>query len=79
MARIDNETVEAWRKRSADWLTAANGASLEQVTSPADAWHIAHKAGYWREANDAGINDGPVQTALEKIFPNVKFNDAKRY
>jgi hypothetical protein len=77
--KIQPATVSEWRERSAAWLSAANGATLDQVRAPGDAWHIAHKAGFWREANDEGINDGPIQTALESIFPNVKFNDAKRY
>ena len=78
MAKIDAATVRAWTKRIDDFLTAYP-ITREEVTDPRVPWTIAHRVGFWREANDAGINDGPIQTALEKIFPAVKFNDAKRY
>ena len=71
--------VPEWTERAAAWLKAANGANLADVTAPGDAWYIAHRAGFWKEANDAGHNDGPIQSALEVIFPNVTFKGAKRY
>lgn len=69
----------------ADWtsrakaLVEAKGLTLDSVTDPGVPWLVAHRTGFWREANDAGLSDGAVQTALERIFPNVRFKDAKRY
>ncbi len=74
------EHIPAWSARALAWLQSQRPElTLADVRAPGDAWMIAHKAGFWKEANDAGVNDGPIQTALERIFPNVTFNDAKRY
>ena len=67
-----------WTAR-AKALVESKGLTLDAITDPGAPWAIAYRTGFWREANDAGLSDGVVQTALERIFPNVRFNDPKRY
>lgn len=84
MAKIDAATVERWRGMAQGWMLRGivephNG--LEHVILGRDAWTVAHRAGICAEAYamSRDIHDAHIQTALEKIFPNVVFKDAKRY
>lgn len=45
-----------------------------------DAWTLAHRVKFtdWAYAQP-GLNDAHIQTALQRIFPNVVFKDKKRY
>lgn len=70
--------IPDWTARADTWL-AGHNLKRDDVVVGADAWYVAHKTGFWREANDAGMNDGVVRTALEKIFPNAVFKDKKTY
>ena len=67
--------VEQWFETNAPHLTR------EAVTAGRDAWFIAHRTGIVRASYDVGrdVVDAHIQTALQRIFPNVVFLDAKRY
>jgi len=85
MAKIPAETVNAWRARAAQWLAdnVSPVAACTDVKTGRDAWTVAHGAGLCREAYDMPremrIHDGHIQTALQAIFPNAVFRDAKKY
>ena len=83
MAKIPAETVNAWLARAAQWLTdnVSPVTACTDVKTGRDAWTVAHGAGLCREAYDMarGIHDAHIQTALQAIFPNAVFRDAKKY
>ncbi len=81
MAKIPAEIVDRWRATAAEWIAAnCKNATIESVVLGRDAWTVAHRAGLTEEAyRDRGIHDAHIQTALQAIFPNVVFRDAKRY
>jgi hypothetical protein len=83
MAKIAADTVTAWRARCEDWLAAhpTVRATLADIKTGRDAWTVGHCSGVVREAYDMGrdIHDAHIQTALQAIFPNAVFRDAKRY
>lgn len=62
-------------------LLIENGYTLEAVTTGTDAWNVYHKAGCFNAIGgyNAPYSDGHLQTALEKIFPNVVFKERKTY
>jgi hypothetical protein len=68
-------------KSMADSFLAGHGYSRSDVKTGAQAWTVACRAGITRDAYaiDRSINDGHIQTALEKIFPEAIFQDSKRY
>ncbi len=70
--KISKEMFTRWQKYAVLFL-ADNGATVECVTSPQEAWNIAHKLDIPREAyhTDSGINDSHIATALRKIFPKA--------
>lgn len=74
--------LSQWHKDAAA-VCAEFNITKEDVKTGRDAWSIAHKAGITRRAYDLprelGVNDAHIQTALEDIFPNAVFRDAKRY
>lgn len=80
MARIDNETVRRWEGLAREWLRANTGLEPMSIRTGIDAWTVAQCCGIIREAYvDPTVVDAHIQTALEKIFPNAQFRDAKRY
>lgn len=72
--------LENYTSKACEWLAERN-LELSSVQSGRDAWTIAHQCGITRHAYDISrdITDAHIQTALEKIFPNVTFRDKKRY
>ncbi len=80
MAKIGKDTVEAWRKRIQDWLSANADFDSSKVLTGRDAWTIAHITGIVRDAHeDRSVVDAHIQTALEQIFPNAVFKSKKVY
>lgn len=81
--RIEKATVDAWREKARVWLETGvkGGATVDDVKTGVDAWAVAHRVGITNEAYamSRDIHDAHIQTALEKIFPNAVFKDAKRY
>ena len=87
MAKIDNATIAQFRDMASEWLAAQNYANCDVLVG-SDAWFIAGKSGildicYGNTAKDIpGIPDccdGHIQTALQAVFPNCVFRDAKWY
>lgn len=81
MAKISDKTIARWSVMAADWVSAhGRGIGLEAIDTGQLAWSVAHSCGITNEAyQDRTILDAHIQTALEKIFPNAVFKDAKRY
>lgn len=81
MNKIKPETVNHWRSTISAWLEANYpNYTIETIRMGSDAWAVAHRAGVLNEAyTDRTVADAHIQTALEQIFPNVTFKDAKRY
>jgi len=79
MAYFDKETVGRWKALANEYLIMRNLSRFE-INTGVWAWSIAHRCGITREAyNDRKVVDAHIQTALETIFPNAVFKDAKRY
>lgn len=79
MGKIAKEVVAQWRAQAVAWCEP-HGVHPDEVYLGKDAWSIAARSGVLREAyTDEAVTDGHVQTALEKIFPNARFNDKKTY
>ena len=79
MAKIDALKI-------ADWLVLADNFCRDKpyrrgdVKLGSDAWAIANVSGILSDAyTDRAIVDAHIQTALQSVFPNVTFKDAKRY
>ena len=66
--------------RADSWL-AARGYARADIRTGRDAWAVAHGSGITSHAYalSRDIVDAHVQTALERIFPNAVFRDAKHY
>jgi hypothetical protein len=83
MSKIPSAIVADWRERATRWLVenTKNATSCTDVKTGRDAWLVAHRAGLCAEAYamSRDIHDAHIQTALEKVFPNAVFRDAKRY
>lgn len=80
MAKFDKETIERWRGMARDWMHVNCEFEPMSVLAGRDAWAVAARCGITREAYaDRSATDGHIQTALEKIFPNVVFRDKKVY
>lgn len=73
--------LEAYRALAVNWLAEHTTLRSADILTGKDAWTIAHNAGITRKAYEMGrdITDAHIQTALERIFPNAVFKDAKRY
>lgn len=65
--RASNEQAKKW-KAQAETYCGKLGASLDDVTSLATAWNIAHYSGIVKEAYDCGLNDIHIETVLKRIF-----------
>jgi hypothetical protein len=77
--KISADTVASWRERCATWLAPRN-LTPDAILTGRDAWTVAHRSGLTAEAyQDRDVVDAHIQTALERIFPNAVFQDAKRY
>lgn len=77
--KFDNDTVIRWTEMAANYL-GQRGHDLSEVKQGVDAWTIAHQTGITREAyEDRSVTDAHIQTALEKVFPDVTFKDKKVY
>jgi hypothetical protein len=63
------------------WLKDHAKVTRHDVKTGRDAWAVAHRAGIVTAAYDVGrdVVDAHIQTALQRIFPNAVFKDAKRY
>ena len=78
-----------WEKDVESFLGAiqkpdgAGNYTRADIKTGIDAWSIAHKVGICATAynlpRSLGVNDAHIQTALEALFPNAVFRDAKRY
>lgn len=82
MAKINALMINKWRNMCEKWLAGSpESATCSSIITGRDAWTVAHRAGIVQEAYAMGqdIHDAHIQTALEKIFPNAVFRDAKRY
>ena len=60
-----------------------NGRKLtrQDVLTGRDAWNVSHRASITNHAYAQGrdVVDAHIQTALQRVFPNAVFKDAKRY
>lgn len=78
--RFPKETVERWSADAERYLIDTHGITRAGVRTGVDAWSVAHRIGITREAcEDRTVTDAHIQTALERVFPNAVFRDAKRY
>lgn len=79
--KIDALTVKTWHMKACNWCLAYHPELIPGlVKTGSDAWAIASRCGILEEAyRDRDIVDAHIQTALQKIFPNAVFKDAKRY
>lgn len=77
--RIPSETIARWTK----WVElefANRKLNRHDITTGRDAWSAASLCGILKDAYaDNAIRDAHIQTALERIFPNAIFRDAKHY
>ena len=79
MKKFNTNTVESWKHMAEEFLNYKN-MNLTDVKTGSDAWTIANRVGILNHAyNDRSVTDGHIQTALEQIFPNAVFKDAKVY
>jgi hypothetical protein len=87
MAHIEKHVVSAWIAKVDSWFEANYGVTdrhgitdRTHVVRGVDAWSIAHRVGIMEEAyKNPKTVDAHIQTALEKVFPNVRFKDPKVY
>lgn len=80
--KIPSSTITEWQQIVAVWMLSntKNKLSPKDVFLGRDAWTIAHRSGILELTyKDPTIHDAHIQTALQKIFPNVKFLDKKVY
>lgn len=78
--KISPTTIAEWQQIITLWMLSGTKEKLtpKDVLLGRDAWTIAHRAGITQLAyKDPSIHDAHIQTALQKIFPNVKFLDKK--
>lgn len=87
MAKISEAYVAEFKALAAAWLAERNLA-CDDVKTGGDAWLIASRSGisaicYGDTSRDLpgleGVHDAHIQTALQAVFPNCVFRDAKRY
>lgn len=54
---------------------------VDDVLTGKDAWSVANRCGILTHAYGMSRNilDAHIQTALEQVFPNVRFKGKKRY
>ena len=77
--RATPEMLARWRKYCALYVhDLGHGQTVDDVTSGACAWMIAHKVDIPREAYHVGMNDAHIATALRRIFPNATFTGKER-
>lgn len=81
MAKINAEIRTQWVELIKPWL-AERKLTIEDIKTGGDAWAVWIRAvnnplNVYRNMPD--VFDGHIQTALETIFPNAVFKDAKRY
>jgi len=80
MPKIPNATVDAWCERAERYLVDNHGITRGGIQHGVDAWAVAGKIGLLREAyEDRTVLDAHIQTALQRVFPNCAFRDAKVY
>jgi hypothetical protein len=87
MSHIEKHTISAWTEAVDSWFEANSGVTdrhgithRNHVVRGVDAWSIAHRVGIMEQAyKNTKTVDAHIQTALEKVFPNVKFKDPKVY
>lgn len=85
--KIKKETVVRWTKMVDDWMTKNAGildpygvSTRDHIIDGASAWTLVHRSGVLDEAyKDRSVVDAHIQTAMEIIFPNVRFLDKKVY
>jgi hypothetical protein len=70
--KIHKEMFDRWKK-FCHLLCHDRGIPVWAVTSPTQAWNIAHALEIPKEAYhvDHSINDRHIETALRKIFPDA--------
>lgn len=77
--KIPDAMVQGWINR-ADAFCQSKGVVRSDVVVGREAWDVAHHLGFTNEAyKDRTVVDAHIQTALERVFPNVVFKDPKRY
>lgn len=82
MAYFPKSTVSQWASKASAWLAANTSPALtvNDIATGIDAWTVAHRSGITNAAyEDRNAVDAHIQTALQSIFPNAVFKDAKRY
>ena len=81
MAKFSTLTVDTWSANADSWLRAhASHLTRDSILTGRDAWTVASRAGITADAyTDRSVTDGHIQTALQRIFPNAVFLDAKAY
>jgi len=87
MAKIDKETLVRWTKMVEDWMGKNAGildpygvSTRDHIKDGVSAWTLVRRADVLDEAyKDRSVVDAHIQTAMETIFPNVRFRDKKVY
>lgn len=77
-----SEQLPGYIALAEQWLASvAPHLTRETIATGRDAWTVAHRAGITQAAYNEGrdVVDAHIQTALERVFPNAVFRDAKRY
>ena len=79
--KIHKEMFERWDKYARLFLHEHYGLKPDDIKTGSDAWSIASKLDFTREAYamDRSINDAHIKTALQRIFPNAVFKDVYHY
>ena len=85
--KINKETLVKWTKMVDDWMSKNAGIldpygirTRDHVVDGASAWTLVRRSGVLDEAyQDRSVVDAHIQTAMETIFPNVRFRDKKVY
>lgn len=65
--KASNEQTKKW-KAQAKTYCGKLGATVDDVTSLATAWNIAHYSGITKEAAACGLKDRQIETVLKRIF-----------
>ena len=74
--KVSKEMFDRWDKYARLLLAESNRFPAD-VTTPVEAWNIAHKLGIPKEAYHVGLSDPHIDTALRRIFPKAWFRGAR--
>jgi hypothetical protein len=71
--------LNRYKEMAEKWSTKS-GIPLEEITTGAEAWRVAHSSGISADAyRDPHITDAHIKMVLSKLMPYAKFNDRYSY